>query len=503
MNKPFVRSATCASFTSLVLFLGLAGVGCGDDSVTGGGGSGGGNGGTGGEGGEMVTVNTMPTTGTEMPQSVVGQPCESDSECDGGFCLTEEFNGFPIGYCSAECQDDLDCGGEVCLVDQQTPVCLKGCGDTSDCRDAYECTDLEGNRSGQVCLPACTSSSQCTSPQECVTDAEDANVGLCIEPEKCDDLEDNDHDAFPDCSDDDCAADAGCIAAIGEACTGAAEITSPEEGTTADGDALFATPCGAFVTGTGREILYQYTATANGELHLEAAPSGDADLALYIRSDCDDAATSLGCADDAMDPAATEILSIGVTTGVTYTVFVDSYAIGTEGNYSLTSSFVEAICGDGTITLPEQCDDSNVLPGDGCSDTCTIELDFYCGAATTISLGTTQGNTSTGTSFFDAPVDAEECQFGAGGGGREKLYVYTPATSGMLTIELEPDTDMGLYARTDCVDTASQLGCSDVNFMDGMQDESLTIPVTAAVPVTIFVDAYQSDGGAFSITLSQ
>lgn len=504
MNKPFLRSATRHPLSALVLLVGLAGVGCGDDSPSdGGSGGNGGNGGNGGEGGEMVTVNNMPTTGTNMPQSVVGQPCESDSECDGGFCLTEEFNGFPLGYCSAECQDDLDCGGETCLIDQSTPVCVKGCRTTGDCRDAYECIDLGGNRSTDVCFPACTTNSQCTAPQECITEAEDPNLGFCIEPEKCADLEDNDHDDFPDCADDDCSEDAGCIAAIGEACTGAGEITSPEEGTTADGEALFVSVCGPFITGAGREVLFQYTATLTGELHLEVAPSGDADLALYVRGDCDDAGTVLACTDDPQDPSATEIVDIGVTSGTTYTVFVDSYALGTEGNYSLTSSFVEAVCGDGTTTLPEQCDDSNVTPGDGCSDTCNIELDFYCGAATPISLGTTQGNTNTGTSFFEAPVDDEDCLFGAGGGGREKLYVYTPAASGTLTIELDPDADMGLYARTDCVDGASQLGCADVNFMAGMQEETLVIPVTADVPVTIFVDAYQSDGGPFSITLSQ
>ena len=48
----------------------------------------------------------------------------------------------------------------------------------------------------------------------------------------------------------------------------------------------------------------------------------------------------------------------------------------------------------------------------------------------------------------------------------------------------------------------TQLGCTDVNF-SGNQDESLTIPVTAQVPVTIFVDAYQSAGGPFELTLTQ
>jgi cysteine-rich repeat protein len=31
------------------------------------------------------------------------------------------------------------------------------------------------------------------------------------------------------------------------------------------------------------------------------------------------------------------------------------------------------VCGNGTIELPETCDDSNTTPGDGCSATCTVE----------------------------------------------------------------------------------------------------------------------------------
>src|SRR4029434_4477633 len=39
-------------------------------------------------------------------------------------------------------------------------------------------------------------------------------------------------------------------------------------------------------------------------------------------------------------------------------------------------SFIDAPppgCGDGIVQAGEECDDSNVLPGDGCSPTCTIE----------------------------------------------------------------------------------------------------------------------------------
>ena len=36
------------------------------------------------------------------------------------------------------------------------------------------------------------------------------------------------------------------------------------------------------------------------------------------------------------------------------------------------------ICSDGIAVSPEQCDDGNLLPGDGCSPLCTIEPGFSC-----------------------------------------------------------------------------------------------------------------------------
>lgn len=42
--------------------------------------------------------------------------------------------------------------------------------------------------------------------------------------------------------------------------------------------------------------------------------------------------------------------------------------------YRLRIDQVEDICGDGTVTTGEECDDGNTLPGDGCSATCKIEI---------------------------------------------------------------------------------------------------------------------------------
>ncbi|MFO0548624.1 MAG: hypothetical protein U0271_09565 [Polyangiaceae bacterium] len=485
------------------------GVGCGDDS-TGGGGTGatGGTGGSGGQGGTGVTTTThTSSTSTGMvTMSNVGEPCEMDADCgDGGVCIPQVTSGWAKGYCTQPCMDDSECiTGDTCNLDIQR--CLHSCQNVGDCRAGYDCLQASQTDTSTTCIPYCSMTSDCAAPAECITDTMSQQLGLCIEAEQCQDTLDNDLDSLPDCADPDCAADAMCVALVDAACAASAPLVSPLNGTTVGGSALFASQCGAFVSGLGAEQIYSISVPGRGQLHVEATPiGGSTDLALYARATCADAATLADCSDDPQDPATTEVLDIGAQAAQDYTVFVDSYLNTTEGAFSLTATFTPAVCGDGAITLPETCDDSNEMDGDGCTANCDIDLAFYCAQATSIGLGATNGTTIGGTSLFEAPQDAVECAYGTGGGGNEKLYVFTPATSGMLTAALAPtgDYDMGLYARTSCADGATQIGCSDVNFTTGMQTESLTVPVTAGVPVTIFVDSYHNVGGAFTLTLSQ
>lgn len=37
-----------------------------------------------------------------------------------------------------------------------------------------------------------------------------------------------------------------------------------------------------------------------------------------------------------------------------------------------------SICGDGLIILNEECDDFNMIDGDGCSSACQLEIGFLC-----------------------------------------------------------------------------------------------------------------------------
>lgn len=45
---------------------------------------------------------------------------------------------------------------------------------------------------------------------------------------------------------------------------------------------------------------------------------------------------------------------------------------------SPTESTCIPICGDDFVANGEECDDSNVISGDGCSDTCQVELGWTC-----------------------------------------------------------------------------------------------------------------------------
>ncbi len=55
--------------------------------------------------------------------------------------------------------------------------------------------------------------------------------------------------------------------------------------------------------------------------------------------------------------------------------------------------------------------------------------------------------------------------------------------------------------RTDCTDTATELGCSDAK--SGGTDEMLDVPVTTGVPVTLFVDGFApGEASAFTLTVS-
>jgi cysteine-rich repeat protein len=92
----------------------------------------------------------------------------------------------------------------------------------------------------------------------------------------------------------------------------------------------------------------------------------------------DAAGTSLATNDDRVLNDNCSKLSFSLFPGETrflqLTEFGDNAVIS---SYALVVKYVDVVCGDGTIGLGEQCDDSNTTSGDGCSSSCQIEP--FCG----------------------------------------------------------------------------------------------------------------------------
>lgn len=494
-------SMNLASLTALCVALAA----CGDDTGPTDGGNGG-EGGTPSDGGTGAGANdgaggTGAEGGGGAPPvlKAVGESCGANEDCDGGLCLTEDFFGWAAGYCSALCDPDLapcEAGSECIAATNSASVCLKLCDGSGDCPGvANECIDIGQKEPLQICIGGCTEDAQCA--EACDND----NLVCTPAGEVCTGGTDEDGDGLHDCQELDCATD--CADEIAAACAGDNVLTpgTEIEASTADGVDIFTGTClsffGPFTVGGGKEQVYTYTAASGGVLTLTAtAVAGD--LGIYVRTTCADGTTQdlNNCADNAIDPGEDEVLEVTVAQGDVVTVFVDAYNTEGEGDFLLNAEFLAQVCGDGEIIGTEECDDNNTTPGDGCSATCTVELDFLCDNADPVLVAVpVVGDTTTGTAGF----------VGCAGNGNELIYQYTPLTSGTVTITATPTEtsilDTVLYVRTDCESDASEVDCVDVG-LDG-DPETVDVDVTANTPIWIFVDSYYTDGpGAFTLTVN-
>jgi cysteine-rich repeat protein len=59
-----------------------------------------------------------------------------------------------------------------------------------------------------------------------------------------------------------------------------------------------------------------------------------------------------------------------------------------ESYLALNGYECKPVCGDGFLVTPEDCDDGNLISGDGCSPSCIIETGYKCanGSLTTPSI---------------------------------------------------------------------------------------------------------------------
>jgi len=145
-----------------------------------------------------------------------------------------------------------------------------------------------------------------------------------------------------------------------------------------------------------------------------------------------------------------------------------------------------ALCGDGTQSPTEECDDGDLVGGDGCSATCELELDVFCDTLTPLVLGVDPSDNIDGTNAFSSSCIPA--------GGRERAFSFTAVADGTLSVSVASAFDVGVYVLLGCSASATEAACS----ADGA---SIDVPLLAGTEVTVVVDgATAADVGAFSIS---
>ena len=93
-------------------------------------------------------------------------------------------------------------------------------------------------------------------------------------------------------------------------------------------------------------------------------------------------ATSYGTADQQYLAATFDEFRISNTVRAAEWIKTDYNTQGTPASTYALGSEENATCGDGTRAGAEACDDGNIVSGDGCSNSCTVESGYTCNRAT-------------------------------------------------------------------------------------------------------------------------
>jgi cysteine-rich repeat protein len=183
----------------------------------------------------------------------------------------------------------------------------------------------------------------------------------CTGFEVCDDMRDNDGDNNIDCSDPDCAAFCADPCASATAISDPATVKGSTEGRAKTTDPSCKDPTGP----SGPEIAYRFTAQNTGKLDVLLSSSNQ--LTVSIRGACASPTTESACA-----PAGRRITA-PIAKDQTVFVVVDGYEARAEGKFDLVVRSRPIKCGDAIRDDPEECDDGDEQPGDGCNASCLVE----------------------------------------------------------------------------------------------------------------------------------
>src|SRR5205809_1642538 len=240
----------------------------------------------------------------------------------------------------------------------------------------------------------------------------------------------------------------------GGACSSPTLIPAPGgtfSGTTSGTSAL-AGSCGN--SGTSPERVYQWTPAVSGTATIQTCGAGTSfDTVLYLRGGAcaSGREVAAGCNDDTCANASglfrASRITPTVTAGQTYFIVVDGYA-GATGTFSLT------------VTPP----DSATTTTSPTTTTTTLPRTAACTSPTAIpATGATFSGATSGATRGASSL-AGSC--GSSGSSPERVYRWTPAVSGMATIQTcgaGTSFDTVLYLRSGVCASGPEMaaGCND------------------------------------------
>lgn len=245
--------------------------------------------------------------------------------------------------------------------------------------------------------------------------------------------------------------------------------------------------------GNGKELVYALTSDVKGRARVVLDAAFDA--LLYARTSCATATSELACKNVPAGGGKTELV-FPIDAGQTVYLVVDG-AAGTSGKFQLDVTIGGASCGDGLAQYPEQCDDGNVVAGDGCSPTCDLETPSaepgVCPGASYTLVGSLAAPVKVSFAGDVSTLASTAGSFGCGSGssGKDQVYAITPTISGAITAELVASYPSSLvHVRGECFTSSTELDCREEDLPS--VPVKTTFPVVAQQTYFVFVDSQKS-----------
>ena len=452
---------------------------------------------------------------------------ETRTDCTAtmfGFC---DDAATPAPLCSTAatdpCMGVTECGEAItrtCTAAATLEVCAPnafGCfvTTTTDCSATSEvCDDGTGTA---MCVDACSLVTTCPAATWCdgddlVTCTADGD-GCLVESGRtaCTDTCDP-APATPVCI------DTGCPEAVAGFldCSSGTVSGDTAMGSMANTGAYGTCYSGTNYAGAEQHWRFRHTGTERMAVTVTSTSTTSRDFDLFVLDGGDGSATcasgTLACLDSGRTSDADETVEFVGEPGETEFVVFDLYSTPTTDTaaYDLTVTCTPIVCGDGTISLGESCEDGNTTDGDGCSATCTVETGYNCfgtGAGSCIAEASNATCASATTITADTTLTGEDLAEGGdrpsgsgcgGGSGSYALYysVTIPANTNVL-VQTTPSSDIVLFTQDACSDT----GCTS-STDSSPERTTLTNTGTTAITRIVGVRPYSTATGTYDISFT-